>query len=247
MRFLIWITSLSPCRDSRYRCVLWDAPSQQSWWQLRVNRCSPVCACSSSLGLCCLQWRKRNNGGSSLPPQPGGQRLFLKLAKGEMSSLLSCWLLKSSGWLSQLVILYVPAQTQHLTAWQSLMWLSSAPWDTEECVHVFSLCFMDEKWSRDAKAQPDCLAHSHQRNPQQRKEPVTKYFSCIQRSSVALATRATVSNREALTGTGRVSPSLGSPWPGGREIPWPRPAPQPCSQVPCLGFMSPLHWSLHLG
>lgn len=124
---LIWITSLSPCRGLHLQAcargctitaVLPDADAAQF-----------ALAVSSSLGLYCLQWRKQSNGGSSLPPQPGGKSLFLKLAQGETESLLSCWLLKSRGWLSKLVILHVPAQTQHLTAWQSLTCLFSAPWD----------------------------------------------------------------------------------------------------------------------
>lgn len=41
------------------------------------------CTHSSSLGLCCLQQRKQSNRGSSLPPQPGGKCLCLKLAERE--------------------------------------------------------------------------------------------------------------------------------------------------------------------
>lgn len=79
---------------------------------------------------------------------------------------------------------------------------------------------MDEEWSRDAKAQPDCLDSSHQRIPRWRKEPVTEYFSSMQRSPAALA-------------TGKVHSGSGEAF--------------PCSETTYLEFMSQvlLSWSFH--
>lgn len=137
-------------------------------------------------GVLLLQQGKQSNPGSSLPPQPGGKCLCLKLAKGETNQ--SCPADYSKAEADFLSLRFCMSLHRHcLTARQNLMCLSTAPWDTEERVPLSSFCFMDEEWSRDAKAHPDCLDSSHQRIPQWRKEPVTKYFSSMQRSPAALA------------------------------------------------------------
>jgi len=102
-----------------------------------------------------------------------------------------------------------------------------------EVCSLFSLWFMDEEWSRDSKAQPDCLAHSHQRNPQWRKEPVAKYSSSMQRSLVRWPTGPLQVREKPWLGPGEHLPAWEAPHSRGTEIPHPKPAPQPCSQITC--------------